>query len=282
LTARRHPAPAGAPERMLFDIALVFAIIALTAGLARLVVLRGARERVASARLAAMGTATARILHQVKNPLQTLILHAEMLQDEALISDPGVRREVCQTIIGEAMRMAELLAGLSAYASGAQRRIHPSPVPLDGLVADAARAAAQDAKGIEMAVGPLEPVSVDADPYLLRQALDHVLRNAREAFDPPPAAGGPPRIEVALRRRGGEAVVVVRDNGHGIERSRLRAVLEPFVTTKPKRMGLGLAICRDIVEAHGGRLALRSRPGAGTTVTLSLPARPEAPRVPAA
>ncbi len=111
---------------------------------------------------------------------------------------------------------------------------------------------------------------VSGDPYFLRQALENVLRNAREALAQE-ENGRPGRIEVTLRRRAADAVIEVRDNGPGIDSSRLKLIFEPFVTSKSKGMGLGLPICREIVESHGGRVEVRSRPGAGTTVSLILP-----------
>src|SRR5690606_13052140 len=220
----------------------------------------------------AMGTATARILHQIKNPLQTILLHAEMLEDGTLAADPVSRQEICQAIVTEATRMTELLADLSAYASGGQRRLHPTPLPLNELVLEAARTEEREAQvsGIDIVVGPVEALTVSGDPYFLRQALENVLRNAREALEQQ-ENGGPARIEVALRRRGMDAAIEIRDNGPGIESGRLQAVFEPFVTSKSKGMGLGLPICREIVEGHGGRVEVRSRSGAGTTVSIVLP-----------
>src|SRR5690606_17318026 len=252
---------------------LVLLITGFSAGIALALVRRSMRDRVKAARLAAMGMATGRILHQVKNPLQTILLHAEMLEDESLISDPGPRREVSQAIIGEALRMTELLGVLSNYASGIARRLELSPSPLDELVRAVAEQAAQEGEreGVRVVLGRLEPVVVDADPGFLRQALEHVVRNAREAVRERAYRTDDGRVEIALRRRRSDAVVEIRDNGPGIEPERLDQIIDPFVTTKPRALGLGLAITREIIEAHGGRIELRSRPGAGLTVSLILP-----------
>jgi signal transduction histidine kinase len=256
---------------MLVNVGLAVVIIAFTAAVAVALVRRSMRQRVEAERLAAMGTATARILHQIKNPLQTILLHAEMLEDGTLASDPIARQEICEAIVTEATRMTDLLADLSAYASGGQRRLHLSPMPLNELLTDALRTGAREApwSGIEIVTGPIEPLVVNGDPHFLRQALENVLRNAREALQQ--TNGASPRLEVSLRRRGADAVIEVRDNGPGIEAARLHAIFEPFVTTKSRGMGLGLPICREIMERHGGRVEIRSRPGVGTTVSLVLP-----------
>ncbi len=268
--------PLGGDAQLLFlvNILLVLLITGFSAGVAVVLVRRSVRQRVEAERLAAMGTATARILHQVKNPLQTLLLNAEMLQAGHALQDAESQREATETIVGQATRMVELLSELSAYASGTTRRLHLSPIELRelvGRVAEDIRPTAEQA-GITLGVAAPDSLVADADAYFLPQALENVLRNACDALREAPSAD-PRRIEVTLRRRGDEAVVEVRDTGPGIEPQRIAAIFEPFVTSKPKGMGLGLPICREILEAHGGRVEMRSSVGKGTTVALALPLR---------
>lgn len=257
---------------MLINVLLVLLIVGFSGGIALALVRRSVRERVKAERLAAMGTATARILHQVKNPLQTILLHAEMLQDERLVSDEALRREICDAIVGEAMRMTDLLAGLSAYAAGMERRLKREPMSLDGLVREIAETVAREGarEAVRVRIGPVEPAVVEGDASFLKEAIGNVIRNAREALREREASGDPV-LEISLRRRGGEAVIEVSDNGPGIDPERAAQVFEPFATTKPKGMGLGLPICREIVEGHGGRVELRSKRGVGTTVQMILP-----------
>ncbi|HEX7048829.1 MAG TPA: HAMP domain-containing sensor histidine kinase [Longimicrobiales bacterium] len=263
---------AEAQHLMLINVLLVLLIVGFSGGIALVLVRRSMRERVKAARLAAMGTATARILHQVKNPLQTILLHAEMLEDETLISDAALRREICQAIVGEAMRMTDLLSGLSAYAAGVGRRLTFVPMELDALVREVAGLVEREGahEGVKVRIGVLDPAVVAGDAVFLREAVGNVLRNAREALRER-RGGGDPVLEIEVRRRGAEVVVAVSDNGPGMEAERVAQVFEPFVTSKGKGMGLGLPICREIVEGHGGRVELRSKPGAGTTVQLILP-----------
>lgn len=266
--------PLGADAELLFlvNILLVLLITGVSAGIAFVVVRRSVRQRVEAERLAAMGTATARILHQVKNPLQTLLLNAEMLHAGHALQDGEAQREATEIIVGQARRMIELLGELSAYASGTARRLHLSPTELNGLVtgvAEEQRPAAEQA-GISLRVTTTDPLLVNADDYYLPQAVENVVRNAYDALlDAPEEA--PRQIELLLRRRGEEALVEVRDSGPGIEAQRITTLFEPFITSKTTGMGLGLPICREIVEAHGGRVELRSTVGKGTTVVLALP-----------
>jgi nitrogen fixation/metabolism regulation signal transduction histidine kinase len=120
------------------------------------------------------------------------------------------------------------------------------------------------------------PVVVPVDPGQLRQALVNLLKNAREAGSPPQ------EITVAARSDGRYLTLEVRDRGCGMDAEALSRALLPFHSTKPGGSGLGLALCREIVEAHGGELQLRSRQGGGLIVGCRLPLLSAAPGEPAA
>jgi signal transduction histidine kinase len=116
--------------------------------------------------------------------------------------------------------------------------------------------------------------AIEGDAVLLRRALDNLLDNARK-YSPPDA-----EIRVIAARRGGDAVIEVIDRGEGIAPSDLDRLFTPFFRADRSRaratggVGLGLALARRIVEAHGGTLLARSAPGAGTTMSIALPGRP--------
>lgn len=262
-------------QLLLVNIGVILLVVIAAGIIVAVLVRRGMRQRVEAERLQAMGLATARILHQVKNPLQAIMLNAELLADEGVADDPTLRNEACESIVAGADRMSELLADLSAYASGVRRRLNPEVLPLHELVRDIVRGETDVATraALELRLEVREEVAVRADPYFLRQALDNVIRNARDALDE--VGEDPPRqIRIRVARRGDEATVEVQDNGPGIESDRIESMFRPFVTTKGMGMGLGLAIARDIVEGHEGRIEIRSRPGDGTTVLFRLPALP--------
>jgi signal transduction histidine kinase len=263
------------PQRiMLINVALILALVIFFTVVILSLVRHSTRQRVEAARLAAMGTATGRILHQVKNPLQTILLHAEMLEDDSLISDIAIRRELCQAIVGEAARMADLLGHLSTFASGIGRQLAADPIGLSEVVESAVKRISDECEAarIRLEIGPLEEIAIAGDGVFLPQALGNLLRNSYEALRES-VTSGDARIEISLRRRGAGAIVEVRDNAAGIEPELVDELFEPFVTRKGSGLGLGLPMAREIVEGHGGRLELRSRPGSGTTVTLVLPIR---------
>jgi signal transduction histidine kinase len=272
LLAQAVAPPAEVPDNRLLlvvSVVVVASVVIFTAVVIFTLLRRSDRRRAEEEKLAAMGTATARILHQIKNPLQTIVLHADLLQNEKMIADPVHRREVADAIIGESQRLVDMLGELSVYASGAQRALNRQPVALDDLVRQVTRHEAREAEGTGLRVDDsrVAPAWVLADAYYLRQAVDNLVRNACEAME----GRDPSRLDVSLERDGGTAILRVADNGPGIPPDKLERVFQPFVSTKGKGMGLGLAICREIVEAHAGRLEVESAMGEGTTFTLRLP-----------
>lgn len=151
------------------------------------------------------------------------------------------------------------------YAAGARRALTLEPIPLDQLAREVAASERRDE--VEVRVEARETVTVPADAYYLRQSLENLVRNAREAMEGQADA----RVVLHVARVGSSGVVRVEDNGPGIPPDRLATIFEPFVSTKGKGMGLGLSICREIVEAHDGRLEVQSTPGRGTTFRVNLP-----------
>jgi len=112
------------------------------------------------------------------------------------------------------------------------------------------------------------------DPAQVRQVLVNLFKNAVEASEDVEGAGTPAevRLRVEAAPEGG-VFIQVSDEGRGMDEETLRSALLPFYSTKPGGSGLGLALCREIVEAHGGKVALQSRLGEGTVVTCWLPPR---------
>ena len=123
------------------------------------------------------------------------------------------------------------------------------------------------------AVRTLYPFRVEGNPQLeavvdraqLQQALINVVKNAHESGSPPE------EVVVSIQRAGNDCVLRVLDRGPGIPEEVMRHAVVPFFTTKIGGSGLGLALCNEIVEAHGGRMRLAAREGGGTVVTMWIP-----------
>lgn len=253
--------------RFLFLVNLLTVVGVVAFAVAVIVVLlrHAYQRRLDEQKLAAVGNATARILHQVKNPLQTILLHAELLQEHARTLG-GTCQELSDAVLSEAERLATMLNELSQWAAGARRSFSLSPQPLHEVVWQMARAGARD-PSVQVELGTVAETVVLADLYYLQQAIENLVRNAREAMKGQPDA----RIGLAVARAEGGAVLSVSDNGPGIAPERLPGIFEPFISTKGTGMGLGLAICREIIEGHSGRIDVHSEVGSGTTFRIYLP-----------
>ena len=122
---------------------------------------------------------------------------------------------------------------------------------------------------LDVALDPDLP-RVFADRVQLQQLLMNLMVNALEALEP--VCGRVRQMSVRSKCEGGQAAIQISDNGIGLDDS--VAAFEPFVSTKPEGMGLGLAICRSIVAAHEGRLSAERNVGFGMTFTVTLPIQP--------
>jgi two-component system OmpR family sensor kinase len=202
-----------------------------------------------------------------------------MLQGWAL-DDPETARESVAAIDRESARMQDLVEGLLALTRGDEGP--PLDVGRHDLaeVAEEAVQTARAAAGGKVSVGyvpPGGPVEATFDRESVRQAASIVLDNAVK-YTP---EGG--KVVVAVRERDGAVELEVHDNGAGIPQDQLPLIFERFHRADPSRTeggaGLGLSIARQIAEAHGGAMEAESRPGRGSTFTLSLPQEPMGPPI---
>ncbi|MBK7875075.1 MAG: GHKL domain-containing protein [Planctomycetes bacterium] len=233
------------------------------------------REELAHvARVATAGELATSLAHEVNQPLAAIATNAQAGR-RFLARDAYAREdldEILRDISQEAQRASEVIRRLREFL-----RKHASErkrLDLAQVVSDTLPLVRR-----ELADGRIEVVrdldadlpAVDADPVQLQQVLVNLIKNACEAM-----AGqeGARRITLATQRVEGRVELAVRDTGPGLALDVSRRLFEPFVTTKPTGMGLGLAICRSIVEAHGGRLSAEGAPGGGTTFRVELPACP--------
>lgn len=208
-----------------------------------------------SLRLAAAGEMAAALAHELNQPLTALSGYARSCQ--LLLDAPGeCRQELNETLhklIGEAKRSADVVRRLrDFFRTGSTRLERIAPARLAHSVAEslADRAGAKGV-AIECTVLPDVPELL-LDPVQIDVVLRNLVTNAVDA-----ASGfvrKPATVTVEVRRAAGFAQVSVCDSGPGVRAEQIRQLFEPFMTTKASGMGLGLAISRAIVEAHGGRL----------------------------
>jgi two-component system NtrC family sensor kinase len=224
-----------------------------------------------SERLATVGKMAAQVTHEVRNPLASIGLYAELLGDE--LAEGSESRRLVASISSEVDRLTEITETYLRFARLPQPKLEREDVgSLVASVAEFARAELAQAH-IELHLDlPAEPLEVPVDENQLRQALLNLIRNAREAM----AEGG--RLRIGVRREVDDtATITVTDSGPGIAAENLPKIFDPFFSTKAKGTGLGLALVQQIAVEHGGRVDVSSNDvsseGQGTTFRLVLPVR---------
>jgi signal transduction histidine kinase len=224
-------------------------------------------ELLARERLSAMGSVTAKVARDLRDPLST-IKHSLYLarSDAAAHSAAGDR--ALDRIERSADRCNRIIGDLLDYSHGSPLRRRPHGID-DWLREVAASLVGETA--IELRFDLRAPVLVDLDPGRLRRALGNVLDNAALAFAEAGNLERPPRLTLRSRAKGTSVEIDIVDNGPGIAPETLERVFEPLFSTRPFGTGLGLATTRQIVEQHGGTVELTSRLGKGTCARLRLP-----------
>lgn len=209
--------------------------------------------------------------HDLQSPLRNIISFAQLLQRRHGGALGAAGQEYLATIQHSAGHMQGLITDLLAFARVGRGGPAPGPVAMERVLADAqaALAATIRDKGARITHDPL-PVVAGTETEL-RQLLQNLLDNAMKF-----QAGATPEVHVSARPAGANWEIAVRDNGIGIRPEHQDRIFRMFErlhdTDSYAGTGIGLAVCRKIVEQHGGRIGVESRPGAGSTFRFSLPA----------
>jgi signal transduction histidine kinase len=223
-------------------------------------------ETLRAARLAMVGKMAAQIAHEVRNPLSSIGLNTELLEDE-LGDNASEARELCRAIHTEVNRLTEVTETYLGLRGGKPKLARESlNAIIDDLVGFVRNDLATRHVALETELDPEDPAGhVDANQ--IRQCLINLVRNAADAVS---VKGGG---RVILRTRGwpGRVDVAVEDDGVGISSELLPRLFDPFFSTKEGGNGLGLALTQQIIRDHGGEIHVASRVGRGTTFTLSVP-----------
>ena len=233
-------------------------------------------ELVSAQRMAAWGDVARRVAHEIKNPLTPIQLSAERLRRKfaplAGPEDKAALEQYTEVIIRQTNDLRRIVDEFSRFAR------MPEPDRAETDMAALLREVVllqQDALGGALdAALPDQPVIVDCDAGMMRQALTNLLKNAGEAVDERrahPPEGWTPHVGVTLQADADMAVITITDNGPGLPADRSR-LFEPYVTLKAQGTGLGLPIVKKIGEEHGGSLTLTDAPGhPGAMAEIRLP-----------
>jgi signal transduction histidine kinase len=219
-----------------------------------------------SRRLSASGRLTRGVAHEVKNPINAIVLHLQLLRDKLSSQEPDTRRHM-NIIDSEIRRLDRVVQTLVDFTR--PRDLHLEEIDLRRLLEDVAQLAAPDAEqhGVtierHLAQQPL-PIKVDTD--LMKQAILNVVINGIQSM---PQGG---LLAISARREETVIVAEVRDQGGGIPREMHDKVFELYFTTKKEGSGIGLAQTYQILEWHYGSVGFESVEGTGTTFRFHIPA----------
>lgn len=255
---------------------------------ARRVRLSVAREQLAQRRaqaaehLAEIGSMTGGLAHEIKNPLSTIGLNAQLLKEaieDSALDDAEKQRLTrrIEALARETQRLRGILEDFLEYAG--ELRLSIARASVNQLVEELCDFFAPTAEraGVRLRVElPSESPLIDLDVYHLKQALLNLMLNAVSAMESPQGGGGKDLILRVATGHDEHAHPCVRihvtDTGPGIDEETRTRIFRPYFTTKSGGTGLGLPTARRIVEAHHGHLELHSEEGKGSDFVIVLPA----------
>lgn len=224
-------------------------------------------EKLRAARIAIAGKMAGQVAHEVRNPLSSIGLNTELLEDE-LGEHDSEARELCRKIRSEVDRLTQITEIYLGLRGGKPKLARePLNAIVDDLVGFVRKDLANRHVQLDTDLDPEDPVG-NIDANQIRQCLINLVRNAADAV----AGNGGGCVVVRTRGARGRVEVAVADDGVGIAGEQLPRLFEPFFSTKKGGTGLGLALTQQIVQDHGGEIHVASRVGRGTTFTLSVPA----------
>ena len=246
------------------------------------------REARANERLAEQATMTRGLAHEIKNPLSTIGLNAQLLQEDAadieranadqpaISEQAGKVRRRLGTLGREAVRLREILEDFLRFAGRIELDTQKTDINalVDELAVFFEPQAAEAHVNLRTQLDPALP-HARADPSLLKQATLNLMINATHAMadakkDSQPH-GGANELILRTSREGKRIRIHIIDTGPGIADDVKAKLFEPYFSTKRTGTGLGLPTTRRIIEEHGGELTLHTEPGRGSEFTIELP-----------
>jgi signal transduction histidine kinase len=218
-----------------------------------------------SRRLAAIGRLTSGVAHEVKNPINAIVVHLEVMRQKLKEIDPDTRRHI-DVIGSEIQRLDRVVQTLVDFTRPVELRLVETDLHklVDDVVILASPAAEQNQVHVERQSGQ-EPLPTRIDVDLVKQAVLNIVINGVQAMP----EGGIMRL--GLRREGDNALLTIRDQGQGIPEEIRDKVFNLYFTTKKGGSGIGLAMAYRVVQLHHGSLEFDSVAGEGTTFYLRFP-----------
>ncbi|UTE78150.1 ATP-binding protein [Rossellomorea sp. KS-H15a] len=223
---------------------------------------------VASEKLSVIGQLAAAVAHEIRNPLTSLKGFIQLMQTTNTINHDHL-----DIMLSEVDRI-DLISG-EMLILGKQQETHFRPERINEILQQVLvlMEAQANFDNVSITYENLseKPLYVSGESNQLKQVFINIIKNAVEAI--PPSRDG--KVSITLEEQGTDALVIVKDNGVGMEPGRIEHLGEPFYSTKEKGTGLGLAVCKKIIQRHKGHIHFQSDKEIGTAVEISLPIEEE-------
>ena len=227
-------------------------------------------------RTAVMGELTASLTHQLNQPIAAILMNAEEIQSKLDSAEPDIEelRNAVNDIIQDDLRATETIKGLRSFFRKSE--VQKSPLYFGEVVAEVVSMVRSDAllRNVSLAFeAPTARRRVAGDRIQLQQVILNLVLNA---FDAVSEGDGLREVSISMDVGSSHQVsVAVCDSGNGIDPVMIPQIFEPFFSTKPNGMGMGLTIARSIIKSHGGQISARRNPERGSTFEIALPALQE-------
>jgi len=218
-------------------------------------------------RVASLGRLTAGVAHEVKNPLNAMTIHLELLKQKLASPEPRSAARHAEVIGAEIRRLDDVVQGFLKFVRPEDVTLRP--VKVQSLLASVIEAVVPEAERVGVSCEQActdAALAIEGDESLLRQALLNLAQNAVQAMP----AGGKLRLACAVGRDG-RVEVRVTDNGEGIAPEHLARIFDLYFTTKKRGSGIGLSVVFRTVQLHNGDIDVESTVGTGTTFVIKLP-----------
>ena len=217
-------------------------------------------------RLSSLGMLAAEVAHEVRNPLAVIrMLWHTAIRGLVLSEEQGRDLQLIETKLGQMNGILDRVLNLARSADPFMGKVDAKDVMEEvALLVRLKLSASKIRLSLNFQKGG--PIRIRGDRSQLEQAVLNLVLNAQESM----TNGG--QLQLGAVRRGKEVVFVVEDTGKGMEKDVAERLFEPFLSGRPEGTGLGMALVRRTVEAHGGRMQIKSKPGKGTKVEMWLPA----------
>jgi len=228
-----------------------------------------------AARVSILGELTASLAHEVAQPISAIVTRGEAAR--RWLSRESVNLDTVSDLLARMIESAERAGGIVKNVRDMARRapFHSEPLDLARIARETIAFLAHEMETSHVEVQLIAPRAlppVDGDRIQLQQLIFNLVLNAQQALVS--AKSADPRVTIRLSALDDGVGVLVEDNGPGIPEGDLDRVFDSFRSTRSDGMGMGLSVCRSIVDRHGGRLSVRNLESGGASFSVWLPAHP--------